>query len=255
MLRAILDLIQIRKELPDIVGYRTVGPYDFPIPEELKELLIDKDMSSLEGLSIFYLEIDNLSSKVQKDFRVVYSGDFHYLPKINSESADSSPQLEVKREIKELRLSELLPNKSISISFFNTNENFDIKQVIVGEQLVTLTMNKLVELKKVPPPIRLYLFMALTLAISITGVLSSVSILNNNLETNRLMTESFKELGYVQCTPELYENHIGEESALERKFKQLSEKQQTYTLTLNHVLSYEELSHKDKVLFCNSNAS
>ena len=56
MLGSILNGIQIKNEIPDAVGYRTFGPFEFPIPVELKSTTSEDELNSLADISILYFD-------------------------------------------------------------------------------------------------------------------------------------------------------------------------------------------------------
>ena len=152
--------------------------------------------------------------------------------------------------VKEIYIEELPPNESLSISIFNTDETFQVDQVLIGDQLVTSTMNKLAEFKRIPSFKWNFLFITMTIFLSLSAVGYSFYSMNKSSETNQLIAKAYKNLGYMKCQPFEFDNAIGNEKKLERKYQQLSKTQQQNTLILNNVSTYEKLKVKDDILFC-----
>ena len=250
MLGSILNGIQIKNEIPEAIGYRTYGPYKFPVPEELISSSDNEELNSLSDMSILYFDMNNYSSKVQREIRIIYSGDFQYSPKINFDSRKVDVDFEIKKNSKEICIKELLPQESISISFFNTDTKFEIEQVLIGDQMITSTMNALAELKRSPSFKWHYLFISVVLIFPLVTAGYAYNSINKSMEVKKLISESYKNLGYMQCAPDLFDNPVGSEKSLERKYQQLSKVQQENTLALNNVKTYDKLKVKDKVLFC-----
>jgi len=230
--------------------YHCFGPIEFPIPEELKNTSSEIDANSLSDMSILYFEMNNYSSKVQDEIRILYSGDFQYVPKINYDSRNVDVVFEVKKDKKEIYIKELPPNESLSISFFNTGEAFQVDQVLIGDQMVTSTMNKLAEFKRIPSFKWNFLFITMIFLLSLSVVGYSFYSMNKNSETNQLIAKVYENLGYMKCRPFEFDNAIGNEKKLKRKYQQLSNIQQQNTLILNKVSTYEKLKVKDRILFC-----
>jgi len=250
MLGSILNGIQIKNEIPDAVGYCTFGPFEFPIPDELKSTNSEEELNSLADISILYFDLDNHSPKVQNDIRIIYSGEFQYTPKFNYGKRNVAVDFEIQEDLKEIHIKELLPNESLSISFFNTSDSFNIEQVIIGEKMITDTMNRLAELRRSPSLKWPYLFMITVLVLAFGSTAYTTYSMQKSSELNRLVKESYKNLGYMECLPELFDNAIGNEKKLERKYQQLSKIQQDNTLILNSVLTYQKLKNKEQILFC-----
>jgi len=74
------------------------------------------------------------------------------------------------------------------------------------------------------------MIVVLSFCFSIVGY--SYYSVNKNSDLNKLMNESYKNIGYMKCQPFLFENPIGSEKQLERKYQQLPKVQQENTLIL-----------------------
>lgn len=250
MLETILNWINLKKEIPEAIGYRSLGPIEFPIPNELVSISTDEDIVPLPEVSVLFFEMDNYSSKLVRNIRIFYSGVFQYSPQISYVSRGVDVEFELREDKKEIYIKELPPNESLSISFFNVCEEFKVGSVLVGEQMITSTMNKLAQFRSYPSFKWLYLFMFCVLALSFGVVGYSLHTMSGRSEINQMMSEAYKNLGYMECQPYVFDNPIGNEKKLERKYQQLPTIQQENTLILNNVLTYDKLKVKDKILFC-----
>lgn len=250
MLGTILNWINLKKEIPEAIGYRSFGPFEFPIPNELARTSSNENLFSLAEVGILLFEIDNYSSKLAKNIRIFYSDSFQYSPQISYASRDVDVEFELRKNKKEIYISELPPNESLSISFFNVSEGFKVGSVLVGDKMITSTMNRLAQFRSYPSFKWLYLFMFSILALSFGFVGYSLHTMSERSEANQIVREAYKNLGYIECQPSVFDNSIENERKLNRKFQQLSKIQQENTLILNNVLTYEKLKVKDKILFC-----
>ena len=70
----------LRKDIPDSIGYEIYSDNHFPIPRELREFIRNSEIYSLKSTLI---RIDNYSLKSKKNIRVIYSGNWEFSPDIS----------------------------------------------------------------------------------------------------------------------------------------------------------------------------
>ena len=247
MLRAIKTILDIRKEIPDAVGYDTYGPISFPLPKEIQELLggyIDKP----NFINITSIRVDNYSPKVQKQIRILYVGDYVYEPIFKFHRRDIPVKFSVKKIEKEFVVEELPPNESVSIEIFYPHKDFGVVLAISGDSEITTTMQKLAEARRYPELVRIKLF---TYAIAIFAVVIvpflGYAIWDKNQENNRI-NEALSE--FASCSFTLMKNPPDNEKILERKFSNVGIYWQNYILSSNKVKSLDELKLKNEVVWC-----
>lgn len=250
MLGSILNAINIKKEVPDAIGYRCHGPIGFPIPEGFVSCPREDGAVSLAELNILFFELDNHEPKMLSNIRILYSGDFQYEPQISYTSRNVEVESEVREKKKEIYIGELPPKVSISICFFDVSEDFKVDVVLIDNHMITSAMNRLANFKSQPSLKWVYLILFLVVAFSFASSFYSFHAINEQSEVNKIMNELYTGLGYVMCKPELFDNAVGNEKMLERKYLQLSKAQQENILFLNSVITYEDLKLKEKVMFC-----
>ncbi len=251
MFKELLSIFQIRKEIPDAVGYTTYGPVSFPIPEELISELDSPNFKTLRRITLLSLRIDNYSSKIQKNIRVLYSGGFSYSPKFEFNRRRS---IQVKHKLieedKEVIVTELPPNESVFITIFNPFDDFKIEQVLLGEYEITKLMQKIVEAKRDPGLARMQLMTLALIPAMIFGLLFVGYLVREDKLERTFINSTYSNLGFEGCTPYLYNNPLGEEKALERKFKNTSQYWRRHIFLVNNVNSFGELKIKDTILWC-----
>lgn len=248
MFDQISAFLSIRKEIPDAVGYDTYGPVVFSLPKEVSDLLPGSTIQMLEGVALFGLHVDNYSSKVQKNIKILYSGVFEYAPKITFRRRDVSVKFKVSLEDKQIEIFEIPPNESVDIEFFNPGERFNIDRIIVGSEQVTKLMQKLAEAKRYPGRARmeflLYLFVVLAVSASACSVFY---VWKKSKEMNEINSFFPKSAG---CYPYIHENPVGDEARLARKIMQYPPLWRAFVFHLNKVDGIDDLKVKDKVLLC-----
>lgn len=247
MFDQLLSVVQLRKEIPDPVGYSVFGPFSFPVPVEIRAALPDPVSDVLRDITIIGFRIDNYSSKTQRNVRVLYSGSFSYSPAFSFHRRDVEVRAETKSEDKEIVLLEIPPNESVSIEFFNPTDQFGIEQVLIGDNEVTKTMQRLAEAKRFPRYTRLRLFVVLSVLVAIALTASVFSFAWEKKKERKLVSDAIS--GMFSCVPYVYFNSTDDEKTLERKFFQLGVLS-GFVLSLNKVSSLEELKQKDHVILC-----
>ena len=247
MLSTIQNILQLKKELPDAVGYDTYGPISFPIPKELQNS-IDIENAKLEFINITSIRIDNYSSKVQKDIRVLYSGGFLYEPVFKFRRRDVSVKFDINGDEKEIEIKEIPPNESVSIEIFYPSKGFDVIQVLSGENEITSLMQKLAEAKRYPEIARMKI-LTYTAAIAVLVLVATSGYFTwTKVKENNRINAAYS--GFASCLPSIMENPPKNEKTLERKFNRLSSYWQNYILSSNKVFSLKELKLKDEVVWC-----
>lgn len=250
LLGSLLNIIQIKKETPDAVGYQVFGPVVYNPPKELLDNLSTADRECLSEIKTWYVTIDNVSSNTQKNIRVIYSGDIGLNPEVESQSRDVPVDFESNQDKKEIIVKEILPDDSIIISIHNANDDFKVNNVLIEDKMVTTTMQKLAEAKRRPSLMWLYIVLTLSVGATAYSVISTKNKLDEQRKIDTYMEKFYDKLGYGSCTPSIFENSIGKEKELERAYKKLSTSDQANTLKFNDVDSYEQLKVQDEVLFC-----
>lgn len=240
-IKAALDL---RKEIPDAVGYDTYGPITFPLPQEIHSAIPQSIAQQLDDLTLISVRVDNYSSKTQRDIRVLFSGSWKFAPRFSFHRRD----VEVKKNLiikdKEIVLLEIPPNESVSIEIFNPSKEFRVEQVLIGDVEITKVMQKLAEAKRYPLVARLKLVTYLA-AIALIAVIP--------FAVNRILDQRKIEAahaGLLSCTANVFANKAGNEAELERKLQQAGPYLSSYIFFLNRVTSLTELRLKDEVILC-----
>ena len=247
LLSTIQSILQLRKEIPDPVGYDTYGPISFPLPHEIQELLEGNQIKS-DFINITSIRVDNYSSKTQKDIRVLYSGDYEYKPAFKFHRREIPVKFEVLESDKEFLIKEIPPNESVSIEIFNPSTEFELVQVLSGDGEITSVMQKLAEARRYPELARMKLFTHATVIFAIVAVAFTGYLTWSKLQESSRIEEAYS--GFASCSPSLMKNPPENEKILERKFKRLDVYWQNYILSSNKVNSLEELGLKNELVWC-----
>ncbi|PCI12345.1 MAG: hypothetical protein COB71_09430 [Thiotrichales bacterium] len=168
MFSTVLNILQLRKEVPDAVGYDTYGPISFPLPKEIQDLL-KGDHNRPDFINITSIRVDNFSSKLKNGIRVLYTGDYLYEPIFKFHRRDIPVKFEVRSDEKEFLIEEIPPNESVSIEIFYPSKDFCVVQALSGEGEITSLMQKLTEAKRYPELARLKLFTYAIAMLSLTN--------------------------------------------------------------------------------------
>jgi hypothetical protein len=253
LITQIKALYDLKKEIPDAVGYSTNGPRKFLLPVEFKNNLSHINSEELNDLTTSEIVIYNYSSKIQRNVRVLYSGDFPYVPRVGFARRDIEPKFENKKSDKELLVFEIPPNESIYIKIFNPDVNFKFTDVIIGDRVISTLMQKLAYQKRYPAPswlkyIYLLFFLAFfAIAFQFFSIYSSnkdVDFINNAIKSSGLNENK------VRCQPYLFENKPTENKILEEKIQRIDPIFKPSILKNNKVNSIEELKNLSKIIFC-----
>lgn len=247
LLSTIQNVLQLKKEVPDAVGYDTYGPISFPIPKEFQDSLKDNH-NKLGFIILTSIRIDNYSSKVQKSIRVLYSGDFSYQPVFKFHRRDIAVKFEIISNEKELVIDEIPPNESVSIEIFYPSNDFEVVQVLSGDNEITSLMQKLAEARRYPELARMKLIMYATLAVAATSIPVGGYFTWNKMQENARIEAAYSD--FMSCSPSLMNNPPDNEKILERKFNNLDIYWQNYLLSSNKVHSLKELKLKDELIWC-----
>lgn len=251
MLQQLIAIVQLKKELPDAIGYDTSSQTGYPsIPVEISGSILDATVEEIYNLSSLNLHIDNFSSKTQKNVRILFSGEYQYSPKFAFHRRDVAVKYEVKGSDKEIVISEIPPNESVLVKLFNPSQHFNIDQVLVGDNEVTKIMKKLAETKRYPEIARMKVFTLGVAALTIGVIVATGYITWNQIRDSKIINSA--HAGFSSCSPYVFENPPEKERTLERKFNQLGV-WGTFVLSLNKVSSLNELKLKDQVIFCEPN--
>jgi hypothetical protein len=243
-LKAVLD---ITKEIPDAVGYVTYGPMSYPVPKE-----IGKISDGVESLTILWLQVENYSSRAQKNLRVLYSGDWQYHPDFEFDRRTVAVKHEIKDGDKEIVIAEIPPNEKVAITFYNPSPKFHIEQVLIGDSVITPTMQRLAKRRRYPLSALTKLSFVTGSLVILVGVGSTsyalYQQLNSNSELNRL-SAALKDV--ESCSMKLEKTPSFEQLLARREmgipyFSSL-------ILKINKVDSVAELAMKEEILYCQKN--
>lgn len=244
MLSTIQSILQLRKEVPDPVGYDTYGPISFPLPNEIQELLEENHLKP-DFINITSIRIDNYSSKAQKEIRILYTGDYQYQPVFKFHRRDIPVKFETLACDKEFLIKEIPPNESVSIEIFNPSTEFEVIQA--------LTRDSEIEARRYPELARMKLAMfAIVIFAAIVLPITGYVTWSKIQEFARI-NEAYS--GFASCSPSFIKNPPENEKILERKFKRLDLFWQNYILSSNKVASLEKLGLKDELIWCEPNQS
>ena len=252
MLDQVKALLDLKKEIPDAVGYEMDGPDFYPLPSEILATLPTSTSTEIEGMIVRTLRIDNFSSKKQHNIKILFSGSWSYAPRINFMRRSS---VQVKYDIfsndKEILLHEVPPNETVFIHFFNTKERFKIDQVLIGDNAISKTMQRLANAKRSPELVKLTRFlwvfalmMAAVLLLSFYGIWKKYS-------DNKIIEDA--SAGHLSCSSYVYDNSSFDVNALKQKYQKAGQIFQSYVLSVNKVKSFDELQLKEKVILCDQN--
>ena len=250
LLSTVQSFLQIKKEVPDAVGYDTYGPISFPVPKEFKELPTENH-DGLDFISLTSIRVDNYSSKVQKEIRVLYTGDFQYQPIFKFHRRDVSVKCDLKGGEKELIIEEIPPNESVSIEISYPSSDFEIVQVLSGNSEITSLMQKLAEARRHPELARMKLIMYATIAFATISIPVVGYFSWHKIQENARIEAAYSD--FASCSPSLMVNPPENEKMLERKFNKLTMYWQNYILSSNKVYSLQELKLKDELVWCEPN--
>lgn len=250
MLGTILNIININKETPDAVGYHLFGPIVYNPPKELLEKLNNEDRELLTDIRTSYITVDNFSTNAQKNVRILYSGELDLRPEVESQTRDITVNCNVNKDAKEITIEEILPEDSIVVSIHNPSENFELNNILIGDKMITTTMQRLASAKRRPSMLWVYLLMAISFGVAAYSFVSTKNVLDERNKIEAHMNKFYDQLGYGSCKSSIFYNPVGKEKELERAFNKLSVTGQKNTLKLNDVQSYEQLKFKDEIIFC-----
>lgn len=248
MLNQIKAALDLKKEIPDAVGYDTFGPITFPLPLEIRNALPHFVSEQIERITLLNLRIDNYSSKMQRNVRVLFSGNWSYAPQISFYRRDVEVKYKVLNADKEIVLLEIPPNESVSIEIFNPSDQFKVEQVLIGDVEVTKLMQKLAEARRHPDLAKFKAFMIAVSVFAIATTLGCAYVIWNQVTEQRTIEAA--HVGLRSCAPYVHANQPGREDVLERKFHQAGPYFSSYILFLNKVTSLSELKIKDQVVLC-----
>lgn len=252
MFKSILAALQIRKEIPDAIGYNTFGPATFTIPKEFQEALDSPNIAS-KDINVFYIRVDNYSSKIMKEIRILYSGDFSYSPNLKFRRRDVQVQFELKADQKELVIAEIPPNESVFIEIFDPLVNFEIFQVISNNEEITGLMQKLAWAKRYPEIARMKLISyVLMLVVVLALMFFGYVVWKTNRNTEQI---NAAYAGFLSCTPSLIDDPAEQAASLKNRFGLLSQFWRNIILSTNKVKTFEELKLKSKIIWCEPNNS
>lgn len=247
MLSTIQSILQLKKEVPDPIGYDTYGPISFPLPNEIQELL-ERNHINHDFINITSIRVDNYSSKTQKEIRVLYTGDYHYQPVFKFHRREIPVKFEVLDDDKEFLIKEIPPNESVSIEIFNPSTEFEVVQALSGDSEITSVMQKLAEARRYPEIARMKLFAYTTSILAVVILSFAGYVIWSKVQESVRINEAYS--GFASCSPSFMKNPPENEKMLERKFKRLDFYWQNYILSSNKVQSLEELLLKDELIWC-----
>lgn len=243
-IKAIVDL---RKDIPDAIGYDVSGPMRFPLPVELTETLPEDLFKRVSEISLLAVRVDNYSSQALRDVRVLFNGSWIFQPRVTFRRRDVRVQSEIRMDDKEIVIAELPPNESAYIEIFNPVD-FSVDQVLISGRAVTGTMQKLAEARRYPELARSMLAMYASVAVCAAALAAVAYVAWKKTSENRIIESA--HAGFVSCSPYLFENGPAQDVILTRKFRQAGTLLEPYILAINKVHSLEELRIKDQVILC-----
>ena len=238
-------ILQLLKDLPDPVSYSVFGPIVFPIPKNFS----NNQTTNFHEISILGLTIDNCSSKVQQNIRILYSGNFEYEPKIEFKQRDIEVEYSIDRNKKEIIIEEIPPSECIYISFFNVDEDFKINNIVIKNKAITKPMQILAEAKNI---LKYKFFWNVFILIIIAVVISMFSFYTiwSTQKEQEYIVAALSPFG--TCNAYIFYNKPKEEKLfeLEKRFNSLDYSLQDFILTINRVSTFSELKNKEKIILC-----
>ncbi|NHQ80294.1 hypothetical protein HA051_01670 [Chromobacterium vaccinii] len=248
MFNQIKAALDIRKDIPDAVGYDSYGPIAFPLPLEIRDAIPEDVTTQIDSLTLLSVRIDNYSSKTQHNIRVLFSGDWEFAPRFSFHRRDIKVKSEIRSEDKEILILEIPPNESLSIEIFNPSTGFNVEQVLLGDVAITKLMQKLAEAKRYPELAK-FKFVSFALGLLAVVAITLIALLTWNKFTEHHKIEAANS-GLLSCTPYVFENSVSHEAEIERKLKQAGPYLSGYIFYLNKVDSLDELKLKDELILC-----
>jgi hypothetical protein len=257
LLQELLAGYQLKKEIQKnnqslhIVGSVIGDVYPYSVPCEILKALPELTAEPLKKMTAIDLRIDNYSSKIQKNIRILFSGNYHYSPSIKFLRRDVEVKAEIHDLDKEIFVSEIPPNESILITFFCPN-NFELNQLLIDDHEVTESMQKLANNKRYPSVALMNRILLFILILAFASLAQSGYILYSlwrKTQENRLIDIAAAKSNLSACSWSVFDNSLDKEKLLERKFEQL-ENFKVFTLKLNKVSSLDELKKKEQVILC-----
>jgi hypothetical protein len=239
----IVALNALRKELPDAIGWTTLGPYLFHAPAEM-----------VDGENHYvctHIAIYNESNTTLTNVKVLYRGNFEFTPRVAYSRHEAAVKWQHNSEDKELILTDIPPNETVEISIYNPLE-FEVAQVLVHGKKITDFMTRRALAKAYPMPLRwrIALPLMITFALCLLSYVSwqTYNIVKSNSDYELLSTVP---KGFPSCHPYVFDNPPdgSGEKKLERFLKQQSPWLH-FILAMNNVTDTDELRLKDRVVLC-----
>ncbi|WP_405122311.1 hypothetical protein ACI514_21150 [Pseudomonas sp. M20] len=249
MIDQIAALNSLRKDLPDAIGWTTMGPYLYHAPAEM--------VSGETRYTCTQIALYNESDSTLADVKLLYRGNFEFVPLITYSRHEAAVKWEHNAADKELVLKQVPPNEEVDISIYNPRD-FEVVQVLVNGRKITDFMTRRALAKAYPTPLRWRIAFPV-LGILVLGALSytswrTYSMVKSNMDYERdYSLLSTVPNGFSGCHPYVFDNppNDSSEKQLERLLKQQNQ-WMDFILAMNKVSLPEELHLKDRVVLCKS---
>ena len=240
MISEFLELLGLKEKLPAPIGYNISEPIWFPFPDEINQ------NENIDNFAIVLFSINNLSDKELDNVRILYDGEFSYLPKIRFRRRNVDVDYEIDTLKKEFIINSIPPKEDLFIDIFiKENESIKIEEVLIDKKRINQYMQKYSEIKKYP---LISLFYIISF-ISIIGTGYLVYTVKNALKEKEVLDKVVEEYrkDWKSYTLYIFDNKIENEKLLSREFNKLDEYEQNEVLKLNKVTNYEKLKAKDEI--------
>lgn len=240
-----------RQNRPLAVGYDIFGPHSYPIPVDiLKEDNASETHNGAE-LVILVLQIDNHSDASCRNVRILYSAKCKFPARVEFKRRDTEVKYDIDHKSKEIIISEIPPNETVSVAFFNPYNGFSINHVMIGDAAITDSMRKHVQAKRYPMLYWSERIATAALFIAAAVIFWAGYVLWKNNRDNQLILSATDNLR--GCLPTVIHDANKNPDDLIQRFSALSYPFNRMVLAMNKATSLQELTKKRTVVFCESN--
>ncbi|MEJ6475957.1 hypothetical protein [Pseudoalteromonas piscicida] len=252
MIGSLLTLIQLKKEVPDSVGFIDYGAMTTPYPKEVFEHLKSTGFKCQKTCFCTHmLEVFNDSTKIQRNIKVLYSGGFLLSPRLKFGRRETSVDFEIKDVSKEILIKEIPPKETIYIDIYEPTKKFSIYQVLVGDHQLTPWKNRVAEFRRSYLTLKGFIFFVflITFFSLSTYVLieDTVAALDRKKKIGLL-----KKNGFTKCFIDFKEKqqNTDKQLNLEKRYSLLSTEQKGTILYVNGAKSLQDLKDGEVLIWC-----
>jgi len=252
----ISSLLDLKKEVPDFVGYEIVRTITVPLPDEMSDVIYEQVGHDHDArlMTITMLQVYNSSSKMQKNIRILYSGDYNFLPKMAFSKRNNNVAYTEIKESNEITIDEIPPENTLQMLLFNTTDDFEIEDVIVNGSKITTLMQWLAKAKMEPEYTSLVIQNKLlyftTILLGITALCTVTFLFMTLYERNNTLDRLYDDLDSVKCKVYDLSKGMTDIDDLTADFDKLDIRSQYSNVILNKTTTFQEMKAKGLVILC-----